>query len=714
MDACIYNILERPIWQGEVLSEAGGSIILPSTNGHPYHWIVMSPNTNYILPLPTGIQRVQPRTNGHLGLDNQTITPQLYTQNFKYTCCILKWPDNLNHPLWILWTTVRLTNTLMVEGVALDLEMWVLKPDFLETLRCVQDALVMRPTEYKTVAGRQSNGGNILAATIDHLFSCLSMMGMTWKELVLAMAEFQRSCLDIKGWFHFMVKYWPHLMGPFCDEEIANDVMGAFTQDVVVLQELHKMWIPCWYIQPSFCLLDHTAIGDHQYIDKLPCTVMINQFTDSLGNPDPYPILWEGLLCTEMWEQTQCLGCQMKNLTKPSAIGIREVCSTVGELSLPSSNEWMQLQGPLDAGQSLPCQDAGTPVPPVKLHPLALTPSGGSGTSKSALPGVSGSSKKHVPLQFAPGTINPTRGDGEERQFKDPKIAAMPPPIEAWMAGLQAVVRSPNHIAKVGSRKIGFFFPDPHAFESNNGTLYTMTWLASRAFYMYCLLAGDMSPIAMQHWCTWLARLEKFFGPAASLPMGALAMVDRLGKEGTSTSLAATRMGKEGVMIQEEVSTVSKRGRDDGGGDGKAPAKKKRKPRMRNSTQSNPQLNDVTLRTGTLNKIFWFETTIMSGSREEVKQQLTPEIMSEVLWELCECGFRHELLALDKVMAPLMWKEQGILTKKMAEADCNKAVQDVFPFEGYTRGNYLLEAIPNKNKGLALIHWQSMASPSVH
>jgi len=146
---------------------------------------------------------------------------------------------------------------------------------------------------------------------------------MTYKEILLAVAEFQRAVLDIHAWIDFVEVYQPRLFpGPngVVKYEANQNLMGAFTEKVQVAQQLHAMGIPVWLIHPSFQTLltmNVNVTSPQQHCEN----IVLDHFKDGQGNSDPYPVLATGLSSTELFRWTQHIGCVIMDLQDVTAIG---------------------------------------------------------------------------------------------------------------------------------------------------------------------------------------------------------------------------------------------------------------------------------------------------------------------------------------------------------------------------------------------------------
>ena len=102
-DAYCWDVIDHKVQTREVVSEAGINTFIehPDKGDPPAWWVITTPNAGYILTAPISIHHIQAKVDGHFGLDDHTLHPQMYVQSFEYICCIPR-RDQSRHMLW--WT----------------------------------------------------------------------------------------------------------------------------------------------------------------------------------------------------------------------------------------------------------------------------------------------------------------------------------------------------------------------------------------------------------------------------------------------------------------------------------------------------------------------------------------------------------------------------------------------------------------------------------
>ena len=116
-------------------------------------------------------------------------------------------------------------------------------------------------------------------------------------KVLLAVAKFQRAVLDIHVWIDFVnvyqIRLCPSPNGELEKHDANQDLMGAFTEKVAVVQHLHSMGIPVWLIQLSFHILPTMSVNMPS-LERHSDEIVLHHFADGMGNPDPYPVLTVG------------------------------------------------------------------------------------------------------------------------------------------------------------------------------------------------------------------------------------------------------------------------------------------------------------------------------------------------------------------------------------------------------------------------------------
>jgi len=205
-DAYCWDIIDRQVQSREVVSEAGINTFIkhPDRCDPTYWWVITSLNAGYIPTAPIGTRQIQAKADGHFGLDDRTLHPQMYVKGFEYICCIPKH----NESRCMLWWTPTLTDCPVVPNSPFSVIIHVLKPGLLKGYKDLCD-------KYVGLIGKREGRNRspltgLLVTPMCQALDRLRSFGMTYKEILLAVAEFQRSVLDIHAWIDYVEVYSPH------------------------------------------------------------------------------------------------------------------------------------------------------------------------------------------------------------------------------------------------------------------------------------------------------------------------------------------------------------------------------------------------------------------------------------------------------------------------------------------------------------------------
>lgn len=358
-DAYCWAVLDRQVRTREVASEAGINTFIehPDKGDPPSWWVITTPNAGYIPTAPIGIRHIQAKADGRFGLDDRTLHPQMYVKGFEYICCI-PIRDQSRHMLW--WTPT-LDDCPMVPNSPFSVIIRVLKPELLKGYKDLRD-------KYVGLIGKREGRDRsplvgLLVTAMCQALDRLRSFGMTYKEILLAVAEFQRAVLDIHAWIDFVDVYQPRLFpGPngVVKFEANQNLMGAITEKVQVAQQLHSMGIPVWLIRPSFRILPTMNVNVQStqiHCDK----IVLNHFKNGMGELDPYPVLATGPPSTELYRWTQRIGCAIMDLQDVTAIGRQDFIE--GKASIGGVRDACKYPACNDATHRITLIEDSIPVP---------------------------------------------------------------------------------------------------------------------------------------------------------------------------------------------------------------------------------------------------------------------------------------------------------------------------------------------------------------
>jgi hypothetical protein len=234
----------------------------------------------------------------------------------------------------------------------------------------------------------------------------------------------------------------------------------------------------------------------------------------------------------------------------------------------------------------------------------------------------------------------------------------MPPSIEAWVQALQSVNTDPQRIN--GKQLKGYAFPDPGLFISTISTtkreVYLATWLSSRAAWM-CGMSKQLWPeggcptrVPAQLWRDFLRR--------GCFPETADSISSTPSQTHQADTCPATSRRTKAQRRNQEVTKIF---RDHTGED----------------------LKDV-------DGVYWRGQRL---SKDDFTH-LEPGVLSEILWDLYEHNWRFDLLTLDRVVNPSLWRGEEAHNR------------DVLIKSLFHNQSYLITEFPQSNVGISASLWK--------
>ncbi|KAJ2935927.1 hypothetical protein H1R20_g1168, partial [Candolleomyces eurysporus] len=666
---------------------------LKKAKGHA-QWLISSPNMYSIPQALIGVRHVRARANGKYGLDDRMLHPQVVCKGYEWIGCIPK-PCNDLH---ILRWTPRLEDTTSVTGTWFETDCRIFKEEHVDALR--GQATLCFDIAFKTLERQRS--ATILSSMVAHTQQCLERLtyGLPYRDLLLTVGDIQRACLDIRGLSTYITTFWPRSvptsmesLKPHC---VDTSLMGCFTHSREEAQFLHSIGIPVWWIRPAFSVNQFdtrvwtSARQSTTYIDP---SVVKADYIEAESGRKVFTDVYVGLAGTDLQRSTLRLGCRVFDVTEASAIAYQRLekkyrqSSTEAGSSIPSQPVY--IYSLLDFLKPNPGPSAETIA---AAHPLPTTPS----PSSSNLPPASLSASSD---QSSSSSSNPSADIPVSRHPPmPPKTDTRPPEIPVWrraLTNIQPLLKSGQrqapHYAGYQLPEIGLFYNAT----AENELIYIATWLATRQVHLYNLANGvQLGTIKRQQWQHYLKAILKSLNPEGG-PSGianSLTLQDATPGQPSSLSTHSLPTSSSHTLPaipsgQSKPSTKSKRKSKSGSN---RPSKQ-----TKNDDGSDIYLTSLPARQERLDKILWYEQTIMLGSKEDLKQALTPEISAEVLYELRETTFCVELMALDQVLAPHKWGGR----------ETNNSDGDSLVQPGEQVAEIFLSMIPNVDRGLAAKFW---------
>ena len=251
-------------------------------------------------------------------------------------------------------------------------------------------------------------------------------------------------------------------------------------------------------------------------------------------------------------------------------------------------------------------------------------------------------------------------------KFHEPEYDYVPPQSPAWKKALAAVDTNTRRIISnpVGNKLRGYQFPDPFLFiTSTNHRSMILAWLTMQAQWLQSLIDIDTAPQlpVPQHWRNFLYDFAKEMRLLPTLP---------------STSKVAHGGVQKNKGKDRSVTKGSNR---------RSSKAKEVQASIFSSAVSLGSRPDV---------VYWGSVAVMQGENDA---GLTPDIISQVIWNAFEQNFRHEIRQLNRHLLPAAWAS-------VSEAGLREnLIRRIFPDDS---NGLVVSTGPPSHLGLVADNWQ--------
>ncbi|KAJ3531604.1 hypothetical protein NM688_g7551 [Phlebia brevispora] len=624
-----------------------------------HRFIITSPNVDYIPQPVVGAIRVVRQRNGHFGIHDPIVWPQVLVNKPRlvYLMAVSRQPnDALDYrlPIWQPLSTkdIVLVPDSFVRGFA------TVSFPRRRALKFAIDKLVLRARALEEQSPGQHEELQHLVDTMEQAYDRLDFPASE-RDLIRQHAIVQRFWLMADAWIEFHV----HLFGmvKFTDPEARvrnmprTDLMGAFTNIPDFAQKMFIAGVPVWFIRYEKQLkAEHTILK----------TVRLQQphFREDCGLFSDLPIYeaWSGeghllaiaahahgyqdldhVLCSEVLHPDGVM--PSSRTTRPSGVapeppGGSQIAGVAVESSSPrliaGPSGAAQTDG--TAGDSSGKEEQTGPIRQLKVHASRSHPYQKSQARSSSV-AQKGRRNGNKPKAGSNTNIaEPANWTNEERdKWEDLSHDLLPPGIPAWTLALSRVNR--NARAATRGKVWGYWLPEAALLISSEKRTgrYVANWLRIREAW-YWVLSNDFlqrrktPPPRPQEWREYLNYASWSEADMAKC---------------TLTAQRKRRVFEifEGAFGSENISLG------------------------KNDQQK------------------WFRSAWSPSDKQQ---------MREIMWELCDLGFRYELTELDRHFVPSA--ESDVSRRESQEAGRHRLIQRVF-----CGRPMILSALPVRNEGLA-------------
>ncbi|KAI0648135.1 hypothetical protein C8Q79DRAFT_555655 [Trametes meyenii] len=538
-------------------------------------WLITSPNMEYVPAPSLGLKEVVLRDDYRYGEVDPIQWPQLYSEGYEFLCAIPR-PLPGTHRLGPLWWTPNQAEDFELLSGSIVKCLGLLKQHCLDPLSNLVDQLSER---VRILLDKRSDVVEErlvqLEVAMRNARDRLRIFPCTFRDVLLQVRMVQRHWLMASA---FLDYYGVYIRLGTRKNRVNRGLMGAFTTDPGVAQNLFELGIPVWWLRQEATITEDTRIIAQERLTN-PTDICLT-VRGSSGS-----VIYRGLVGKKHLDAILHVGHTYRDVARvpllqidgsggyASAMSQREYKDA---FSGPSSNPSRQRREEHETAPSPPSAGRVLRAPEIEgRRPRAGHPY--VPTVKNAVRGVGTPPKRQ---KHCPGI----------EKFADIDHEWMPDPLPAWRRAMNEVAaRSVNN----GQQHFwGYWIPEPGLFvrtkTPDRASRYFMTWLRLRPGWLYLLRErhGELSPISPQWW------RDVLYGET--------------GRKVNENTLNGQRTRQCMLVFGQVFQTED----------------------LDLSPTAPPT---------------WF------GRRLE---QFDPTLCRAIVWEVCELGFRHELLALDRLLVP--------------------------------------------------------------
>jgi len=249
--------------------------------------VITTPNADFIPQPRLGTVEVFPRSDLRYGMDDATLWPQFYIEQYPHLAAIRLNPKFAHARYAELWWTplgreFEESKTAGVRGLGLFScsEMTALERYKEDILRESKEQLMRTPSI------------TISSARVVTTFSWVRLRYNVGKfeEKALEVIEFQRNFLELRAALDYLIEYFPRMHSQTSRAAVSSSIMGCFTFSPIITQEFFAAGIPVWLIRSI------DSIGTNIAINKIVKVRPPMAESICLG-PRPnqnYPVVYRG------------------------------------------------------------------------------------------------------------------------------------------------------------------------------------------------------------------------------------------------------------------------------------------------------------------------------------------------------------------------------------------------------------------------------------
>jgi len=254
--------------------------------------VYTSPNMSFIPEPHHNNEELRARADGRFGTADCFQWPQVYCKEYEYAVCI---PRQEHHPhpdpLTWAWYTPSLEDFEVLQTAAF--AVGKLKEEKAVGVASLYLIISNRYAAWKKNRGGKKDIAAKMLLSLQHTVTLLLQHPLTFRNVIVFVAEAQHVFLDIHAFLDFVEVILPCLAFPSASHPVRSDWMGAFTQDMAICDELFCAGIPMWLIRLNLTITEQTVI-EKPVTFSFPDNIVRAMYSERSKSVAPFPLLCRG------------------------------------------------------------------------------------------------------------------------------------------------------------------------------------------------------------------------------------------------------------------------------------------------------------------------------------------------------------------------------------------------------------------------------------
>lgn len=249
-------------------------------------WVITTPNMEFIPTPPIGILEVVLREDYRYGMVDPIQWPQLYSAGYEYLCALQRRREAPHRLARLWWTPDEGEDFQLLQGCTIK-TLGLLRPECVRELSGMVDDLVAEVADSDRRRLHVVDDRVLwLTTAMRHARDRLRNFACTFRDAAMQVREVQRYWLMTRAYLDY---YGTYIRLGWRSNPLNTDLMGAFTTDPGVVQNLYEAGIPVWFVRQDASLLESTVVYELTKLEP-PRGVSVN------AGPQHGAVLYRGLV----------------------------------------------------------------------------------------------------------------------------------------------------------------------------------------------------------------------------------------------------------------------------------------------------------------------------------------------------------------------------------------------------------------------------------